>query len=100
MPLYMVIVVELARGRGLAVRLFNLPAVRLLGETSFSIFIWQNLIMTLCWMSLLISPAVGHHHLWAAIVGIILVSLASTFLLEKPVAQRLRQRYLARHSGG
>lgn len=97
MPIYMVLLVDLARGRGLAARLFSLPGTGFLGETGFSIFVWQNLVMTACWMSLTINPAAGEHHLWAASAGIIALAIFSTYVLEKPMARRLRRRFLNRN---
>jgi peptidoglycan/LPS O-acetylase OafA/YrhL len=94
MPLYMILILDLARGRGLAARLFSLPGTGILGETSFSIFIWQNMVMIMCWISLNINPELGHHHLWAASLGIVVLSLFSTYVLEKPFARWLRKRWI------
>ena len=47
MPLYMLVLYDLALGRGFVARLFSLPGMSFLGQTSFSIFIWQNLFMGL-----------------------------------------------------
>jgi peptidoglycan/LPS O-acetylase OafA/YrhL len=97
MPLYMVVIVDLARGRGLAARLFSLPGTGFLGETGFSIFIWQNLVMTFCWMSLMIvGPSAGYYHLPVASVGIILLGVFSTYCLEKPIARKLTAKWLNR----
>ncbi len=94
MPLYMLLLVDLARGRGLAARLFSLPGTGFLGETGFAIFIWQNLVMTFCWLSLMIDPDSGRHHLWAATLGIIVLGIFSTYVLEKPAAKWLRRKLL------
>lgn len=97
MPLYMVVIVDLARGRGLAAKLFSLPGTGFLGETGFSIFIWQNLVMTFCWMSLMIvGPAAGHYHLPVASLGIIVLGIFSTYCVEKPLAGKLTRRWLKR----
>lgn len=96
MPLYMMVIVDLARGRGLAARLFSLPGTGFLGETGFSIFIWQNLVMVFCWMSLMINPAAGHYHLAVASIGIIALGIFSTYCIEKPLARKLLRRWLSR----
>ena len=94
MPLFMVIIVDLARGRGLAARLFALRLPVFLGETAFSIFIWQNLIMVFCWMSIRINPEYGDKNTLFAVVGMMLVALISTFLIEKPLAKKMRKSLL------
>lgn len=99
MPLYMVVIVDLARGRGLAARLFSLPGTGFLGETGFSIFIWQNLVMVFCWMSLMINPAVGKYHLVVASIGVVVLGMVSTYGVEKPIARRLAKRWLSRDVG-
>jgi Predicted acyltransferases len=100
MPLYMVAIVDLARGRGLAARLFSLPGTGFLGETGFSIFIWQNLVMVFCWMSLIvIGPAAGQYHLVAASIGIIILGIVSTYGVEKPLARKLAKKWLSRDAG-
>lgn len=97
MPLYMVVIVDLARGRGLAARLFSLPGTGFLGETGFSIFIWQNLVMVFCWMSLMIvGPSAGDYHLPLASAGIIVLGIFSTYCLEKPIARKLTAKWLHR----
>lgn len=93
MPLYMVVIFDLARGNGLAARFFSLPGMGFLGETGFSIFIWQNLVMTACWISLSIDPGAGFHHLWAAPAAIILIAVFSTYFIEKPLARWLRRKF-------
>lgn len=93
MPLYMVVIFDLARGNGLAARFFSLPGMGFLGETGFSIFIWQNLIMIFCWISLTINPNAGVYHLWVAPAVIIVIAIFSTYWIEKPVAARLRRKF-------
>ena len=45
LPLYMLVLYDLALGRGLVARVFSLPGMNFLGQLSFSIFIWQNLFL-------------------------------------------------------
>lgn len=90
MPLYMVLIIDLAKGNGLAARFFSLPGTGFLGETGFSIFIWQNLIMATCWLSLSIDPSAGFYHLW---VAVILIAIFSTYWIEKPLAEWLRKKF-------
>ncbi|HEX7026120.1 MAG TPA: acyltransferase [Gammaproteobacteria bacterium] len=92
MPLYMLVILDLARGNGWAARFFSLPGMGFLGETGFSIFIWQNLIMIFCWISLMISPNAGAYHLWAAPVAVIIIAIISTYWIEKPIAGWLRRK--------
>lgn len=94
MPIYMVLLLDLARGRGLAARIFSFPGSGFLGETGFSIFVWQNLVMTACWISLNINPNAGHYHLVAATLGIVLLGILSTYGFEKPMAGKLRRKFL------
>lgn len=94
MPLYMVIIVDLARGKGLAARLFSLPGMGFFGETGFSIFIWQNFVMILCWGTLMISPKAGNHQFLGALMGIIFLGVFSTYVMEKPFAKWLRKKLI------
>lgn len=91
MPLFMVIIVDLARGRGLAARLFSLRLPVFLGETAFSIFIWQNLVMTFCWISISMNPAYGHKNTLFAVLGMLVIAVVSTYYIEKPIAKKLRK---------
>lgn len=93
MPLYMIVVLDLARGNGLAARLFSLPGTGFLGETGFSIFIWQNLVMSACWISLSVNPNAGFYHLWVAPAALIVIAIFSTYLIEKPLAKGLRRKF-------
>lgn len=95
MPLYMVIIVDLARGHGIAARLFSLPGTGFLGETGFSIFVWQNLIMMMCGAFIMFNPAGGQHQFIWALVSAMLVGIVSTYLIEKPIARKLRRKWLA-----
>lgn len=94
MPLYMLLVVDLARGKGLIARLFCLPGMGFLGETGFSIFIWQNLVMTGCFVALAINPQLGHGQLLWASLAMVVVAIVSTYCVEKPLARKLRKRWL------
>lgn len=95
MPLYIVIIIDLAKGRGVAARLFSLPGTGFLGETGFSIFIWQNLVMVACWIAISINPELGDYQLIYACVGIIILSIISTYGIEKPIARWIRRKALA-----
>lgn len=94
MPLYLVAILDMARHQGVAARLFSLPGTGFLGETGYSIFIWQNLIMAFCWISLLITPAAGWYQLWVAPVVMIVVAIFSTYAIEKPVSRWVRRRFV------
>lgn len=94
MPLYMVIIVDLARGNGIAARLFSLPGTGFLGETGFSIFIWQNFVLMMCGAFIMFNPEAGQHQFFWALVCTILLGIVSTYLIEKPIARKLRSKWL------
>jgi peptidoglycan/LPS O-acetylase OafA/YrhL len=98
MPLYMIIIVDLARGKGVAARLFALPGSGFLGETGFSIFIWQNFVMMMCGAFIMFNPEQGQHQFMWAVVCTILLGIISTYLIEKPIARKLRRKWLKRNS--
>jgi peptidoglycan/LPS O-acetylase OafA/YrhL len=94
MPLYMIIIVDLARGKGFAARVFSLPFMGFLGETGFSIFIWQNVVMMICGAVIMFNPDAGQHQFLWALAGVIVLGICSTYLIEKPIARKLRRKYL------
>jgi peptidoglycan/LPS O-acetylase OafA/YrhL len=94
MPLFMVIIVDLARGKGIAARLFSLRGMGFLGETGFSIFIWQNFILMMCGAFIMFNPEAGQHQFVWALVCAILLGIVSTYLIEKPIARKLRRKWL------
>lgn len=94
MPLYIVIIVDLARGNGIAARLFSLPGTGFLGETGFSIFIWQNFVLMMCGAFIMFNPEAGQHQFFWALVCTILLGIVSTYLIEKPIARKLRRKWL------
>jgi peptidoglycan/LPS O-acetylase OafA/YrhL len=93
MPFYMLIILDLARHQGLLARLLSLPGTGFLGETGYSIFIWQNMIMMACWISVMIVPTAGQYQLWAAPLAVILIAVFSTYVIEKPLARRIRRKF-------
>jgi peptidoglycan/LPS O-acetylase OafA/YrhL len=95
MPLYMVIIVDLARGHGIASRIFSLPGTGFLGETGFSIFIWQHFILMMCFGFIMFNPEAGQHQFVWAVTGAIVLGVISTYLIEKPIARKLKRRWLA-----
>jgi peptidoglycan/LPS O-acetylase OafA/YrhL len=94
MPLYMIIIVDLAQGKGVAARFFSLPWMGFLGETGFSIFIWQNFVMMVCWMMIMLNPNAGDHQFLGAVVATIALAIFSTYLLEQPFAKWLRRKFI------
>lgn len=93
MPLYLVVLYDLALGRGLAARLFSLPGMSFLGQLSFSIFIWQNLFMALGFAMVMAAPQIPGLSFWFAVIGLSVMSVISTHFIEKPLARKLRRRY-------
>jgi len=92
MPLYMLVLYDLALGRGLVARLFSLPGMNFVGQTSFSIFIWQNLFLGLGVAMLMSAPGNKSISFWFAVIGLTTMAFISTYLIEKPIARRLRRR--------
>jgi peptidoglycan/LPS O-acetylase OafA/YrhL len=92
MPLFIVMVLDLARGRGLMARFFSLPGMGFLGETGYSIFIWQGFVLIATYVSFTINPAIGPYQVWIAIVLIMALAIPSTYLVEKPIARAIRSR--------
>jgi peptidoglycan/LPS O-acetylase OafA/YrhL len=93
MPLYMLVLYDLALGRGLVARIFSLPGMGFLGQTSFSIFIWQNLFLAIGFMAAMGAPDSKNLSFWVAVIGLTTMAIISTYLIEKPLAKRLRRRY-------
>lgn len=93
MPLYMVVLYDLALGRGLVSRIFSLPGMGFLGQTSFSIFIWQNLFLALGFGAVMAMPESTQISFWFAVIGLTVMAIISAYGIEKPIAKRLRRRY-------
>jgi len=89
-------VLDLARGKGLMARVFSLPGLGFLGETGYSIFIWQSVVLVGSYVSLMINPAIGPYQIWIAIVMIMVLAIPSTYLIEKPLARVIRRKFIDR----
>ncbi len=94
MPFFIIMVLDLARGRGLLARIFSLPGTGFLGETGYSIFIWQSVILIGSFVSLSIFPAIGPYQIWIAMVSIMVLAIPSTYLVEKPIARWIRRELI------
>lgn len=94
MPLYIVFILDLARGKGIMAKVFTLPGSKFLGETGFSLFIWQSVIMAAAFVSLEYFPEIGPYQVWLAIILLLAVSIPSTYLFEKPLARLIRIKYV------
>ena len=94
MPIYIVMVLDLARGRGLVARFFSLPGTGFLGETGYSMFIWQSVVMTTMFISIMAAPAIGPYQIWIAIALLMALAIPSTYLIEKPLARWIRRKYI------
>ena len=92
MPLYLVVLHDLALGRGVVARFFSLPGMGFLGQTSFSIFIWQNLFLALGVGMTLAMPESKSISFWFSVIGLTAMAMISTYWIEKPIARRLRRR--------
>jgi peptidoglycan/LPS O-acetylase OafA/YrhL len=98
MPFFMIMVLDLARGRGLMAKIFSLPGTGFLGETGYSIFIWQNIVLIFSYVSLMAIPSIGPYQIWIAIALIMALAIPSTYLVEKPIARFIRRRYIDRRA--
>jgi peptidoglycan/LPS O-acetylase OafA/YrhL len=94
MPFFVMMVLDLARGKGLMARIFSLPVTGFLGETGYSIFIWQSVVLIVTYVSFMINPAIGPYQIWIAIVLIMALAIPSTYLVEKPIAGFIRRKYI------
>ncbi len=94
MPLYLLVLHDLALGRGFIARLFSLPGMGFLGQTSFSIFIWQNLFLGLGVGMAMAMPGSKNISFWFAVIGLTVMAMISTYWIEKPLAKRLRHKLL------
>ncbi len=98
MPLYLLVIHDFALGRGFFARLFSMRGMDFLGQLSFSIFIWQNLLMMISFIVVFTNPAGAPAAIWIALIGLLAISILSTRFIEKPLAARLRGRMLERQS--
>lgn len=95
MPLYMLVIVDLAGGRGLFARMLSVKPILFLGETGYAIFIWQNLVMVFCWVAVSINPALGQTQFYVAAGVMVVLAIISTYGIERPLSRTLRRRFLA-----
>ena len=95
-PLWALWVWQLARGRGLAVRFLSRPALQLLGEASYAIYVLQDPVVVWTTGTLKRSaPAlIAHWNLvfWAYLALLIALSLALHRLVETPLRVRWTSR--------
>jgi peptidoglycan/LPS O-acetylase OafA/YrhL len=94
MSLYIVLVLDLARGSGVMARIFALPGTGFLGETGFSIFMWQGVIIVGCFISMSVYPEIAPYQNWIDLVMIMVVAIPSTYLFEKPLARLIKLKYI------
>ncbi|KXI29378.1 acyltransferase family protein [Paraglaciecola hydrolytica] len=94
MPLYLIMIYDLAMGNGLVARLFSVPGMKFIGETGYSVFIWQNMVIVAMFISLMINANAGKHHLLVGSISMVLLAIFSTYVIEKPLSRRLRKKWL------
>ncbi len=97
MPLYLLVIYDFALGRGFFARVFSLPGMNFLGQLSFSIFIWQNLLMMVSFIVVFVNREAAPAAFWTAVLGLLCISAVSTYFIEKPIASRLRRRFARRN---
>ena len=81
-------------------RFFSLPGTSFLGETGYSMFIWQNIVLMVTFISFMAVPGIGPYQIWIAIALIMALAIPSTYLIEKPLARRIRRKYIDRGEAG
>jgi peptidoglycan/LPS O-acetylase OafA/YrhL len=95
MPIYVVFLLDLARGKGLMAKVFALPGMGFLGETGFSIFIWQSVVIAGAFISLSLYPEIASYQVWLAVMFVMVLAIPSTYLIEKPFVRFIRRKYLS-----
>ena len=99
-PLYLVMIRDLAHGRGVLSRVLSLPGMRTLGHSSFAIFVLQYpAVSYLNFLRRTSLPETGPM-LPLVILAIVLTSVLSTRVFEKPVSSWLRARLILPKRGG
>lgn len=92
-PLFMVILHDLAIGRGLLAALCKSRPLKFLGEASFALFIWQFPVIILCaWIFRAFEVEMPVLNLLLVVLGCLGISIVSTFYFEKPLSRAIRQR--------
>ena len=100
MPLFVIIVLDLARGRGLLAKFLTLPVTGFLGETGYSMFIWQSVVMMVTFISFMVVPGIGPYQIWIAIALLMALAIPSAYLIEKPLAKFIRRKFIDRDETG
>ena len=92
MPLFMMLILDLARGKGLIAKLLSLPGTRFLGEIGFSIFIWQAFVLTAAVISLSLFPEISNYQVTLSILMVLTLATVSTYYIEKPLTKWLKRK--------
>lgn len=92
MPLYMLFIVDLAKGKGVIARLLSGRILNYLGEISFSIFVWQSVVIAGLVLSISVFPASVDFHVPLAIVSVLLLSIASLHWIERPISNYVKRK--------
>lgn len=95
MPLYLLIIFDFAKGRGIFARILSNRLFLFLGETGYSVFIWQNLVMIFCWMAVSLNPEIGKWQFYIAAACMVLLAVVSTYAIERPLSRKLRRKFLS-----
>jgi peptidoglycan/LPS O-acetylase OafA/YrhL len=93
MPLFLIMTFDLANNRGWLAKLLGYNIFNVLGEISFSIYIWQGVVITLLWRWIVQFPNSGEPQLAAAIFGTIFLAAVSTYLIENPISRFLQSKH-------
>lgn len=94
-PFYWVLIYDLAQGRGILARLLAWRPLELLGEASFSIFMWQLPAFILAFIIGMVWPWGSGSFVILLTVILIGVSLFSVRLFEKPVGNWLKRKVIS-----
>ncbi|WP_026374802.1 acyltransferase family protein [Aestuariibacter salexigens] len=96
MPLYMVFIIDLAKGKGFVARLLSSSIMQRLGDIGFSIFIWQAFVLAVAFISIEHFPQLADVHLALAVILVLLLAVFSTYVIEKPLARAIVKRFSRR----
>jgi peptidoglycan/LPS O-acetylase OafA/YrhL len=93
-PLFLIVIYDFARGRGVLARFLSWPLLQSLGEASFSMFMWQFPVQVAFKLVLGGRTLPPYVDLALVIVTTVAISLASVWWFEKPAAEWLRRRLM------
>ncbi len=92
LPLYLVVLRDLALGRGAVARFFSLALFAHLGKWAFPVYVWQTFLFSLSFFLSFYFESLRPWVLWMTVLSILPIAAASTYFVEKPVGAFLQRR--------